>query len=577
MQRNSLIYWGLVFIGIGLFLQCQYSYFFFYQEQLQLFQLTRQYVWDTVLVPGGLVDYLAGFFRQFYIVPFFGALFTSLLLVSIGYIGKKVLCELSGKNLLWVDSLALIPIIGLVFLHTNLYYHLSGSIACLMCFSGWLIYLKNIHRANRWLLGIFLLSLVYLLAGPVYSLFIAGLVVCEWKLHRTHVIGTIASFLIAGGVWIILSLGMNWAVDGRQIIKPDFYCEFLPEAQKVYYVWGSCLLSILLGCWLSEKRIPQLWSMMFSLFLLLGGLYGVYHTQDRMQLYSYERDWYLRNQQWDKIIATFNEERASDLTMNVLNLALACQGELGNKMFSFPQDGSKSLLSEWDNSLMSAMIYSDICYQVGDIASSQKFAFEGYVTSTKGNVRLMQRLVETNIIEGNYRVAEKYIALLENTFFYKSWAEKQRQFLGDSLIAANEEYVAKRLSLRGHGSYAVSSNFMHTLKLLVTNNPQNRMAFEYWVGFILLNKNLSAFKKLYDAYYHTDIWPELSLNEQQAVIALEQDTPGNWAKMGVSLATEQAYGSFSQDLADKRGYINFVEEMKRAHGKTYWFYLLFKK
>lgn len=37
MQRNSLIYWGLVFIGIGLFLQCQYSYFFFYQEQLQLF------------------------------------------------------------------------------------------------------------------------------------------------------------------------------------------------------------------------------------------------------------------------------------------------------------------------------------------------------------------------------------------------------------------------------------------------------------------------------------------------------------------------------------------------------------
>ena len=123
MQRNSLIYWGLVFIGIGLFLQCQYSYFFFYQEQLQLFQLTRQYVWDTVLVPGGLVDYLAGFFRQFYIVPFFGALFTSLLLVSIGYIGKKVLCELSGKNLLWVDSLALIPIIGLVFLHTNLYYN----------------------------------------------------------------------------------------------------------------------------------------------------------------------------------------------------------------------------------------------------------------------------------------------------------------------------------------------------------------------------------------------------------------------------------------------------------------------
>lgn len=46
-----------------------------------------------------------------------------------------------------------------------------------------------------------------------------------------------------------------------------------------------------------------------------------------------------------------------------------------------------------------------------------------------GNPRMLKRLVQTNLIYGAYPVAEKYIRILENTFYYKDWAKSQRKFL----------------------------------------------------------------------------------------------------------------------------------------------------
>lgn len=576
MWRKSLIYWGIIFILIGIFLQYQYAYFFFYQEQQQLFLLTKQYAWDTIFVPGGMASYIAGFLRQFYLLTGGGAFLTSMLLVGIGGIGSNLLCHFSGKHKLWMNVISLLPVMGLLILHTSLSYRLSGTIALLMCLVGWQIYLSFSTVRYRWLLGVSLLSILYLLGGSIYSLFVLGLIVLEWVFNVKSRLRTTIIYLASSFCWVIISLFMHWTGDVEQIVLPDAYYEFSEGVNWLYYIWGFYLFSLFGGYWLRKKNFSLKWSIFLSVVLLGISFYFIPRMQSKIQLYTYERDWYLRNHQWEQIIKTFRNDLASVQTLNVLNLALACRDELGDKMFSYPQDGAKTLLATWDNSLMSALICSDICYQVGDIASAQKFAFEGFVTSTNGNVRLLQRLVETNIIFGSYQVAEKYIALLEKTLFYKTWASEQRSYLTDAAVGSNSEYASKRLSLQGQGTYAVSSNFVQTLKQLIDNDPQNTLAFQYLSGFLLLNRNLTAFRELYDMYYHTDVWPELSLSQQQAVVALEQDSPGNWAKMGVSLATEQVYGAFAQDLADKRGYINFVEEIAKNHGNTYWFYLLFK-
>lgn len=576
MWRKSLIYWGVIFVLIGIFLQYLYAYFFFYQEQQQLFLLTKQYAWDTIVVPGGMAAYIAGFLQQFYLLTGGGAFLTSMLLVGIGWIGSNLLCHFSGKQKIWMNVISLLPVMGLLILHTSLSYRLSGTIALLMCLVGWQIYLSFSAVRYRWLLGVSLLSILYLLGGSIYSLFVLGLIILEWVFNVKSRLRTTIIYLASYFCWVIISLFMHCTGDVGQIVLPDAYYEFSEGVNWLYYIWGFYLFSLFGGYWLRKKNFSLKWSIFLSVVLLGISFYFIPRMQSKIQLYTYERDWYLRNHQWEQIIKTFRNDLASVQTLNVLNLALACRGELGDKMFSYPQDGVKTLLATWDNTLMSALICSDICYQVGDIASAQKFAFEGFVTSSNGNVRLLQRLVETNIIFGSYRVAEKYIALLEKTLFYKTWASERRLYLTDAAVENNPEYASKRLSLQGQGIYAVSSNFMQTLKQLIENDPQNTLAFEYLSGFLLLNRNLAAFKELYDVYYHTNVWSELSLSQQQAIVALEQDSPGIWAKMGVSLATEQAYGAFAQDLADKRGYINFVEEIAKNHGNTYWFYLLFK-
>lgn len=80
--------------------------------------------------------------QQFYLLTGGGAFLTSMLLVGIGWIGGNLLSHFSGKQKLWVNFISLLPVTGLLILHTSLSYRLAGTIALLMCLIGWQIYLK---------------------------------------------------------------------------------------------------------------------------------------------------------------------------------------------------------------------------------------------------------------------------------------------------------------------------------------------------------------------------------------------------------------------------------------------------
>lgn len=286
----------------------------------------------------------------------------------------------------------------------------------------------------------------------------------------------------------------------------------------------------------------------------------------------------MRTEQWNEIISCFSAEKANLQTLSVLNLALACNNELGDKLFHYPQLGKEGLLPEWDSTLPSAIALSEINYHIGNIAFAQKFAFEGCLSSVNSNPRLLQRLVQTNLIFGAYPVAEKYIGILEQTLFYRKWAKEQRKYLyNDSCVEEDPILGGKRKALIGNRQYAVSAFVPKILEQLAVNNPNNSIAFQYLLAHHLLGKTLSKYNELYEKYYRTKIWPSLSICHQEAIIALFQEQPSVWAKKGVSLSVEQHFGAFNQDMIDKHGYVNFREVMSSSYGDTYWFYLMFKK
>ncbi|MCD8179256.1 MAG: DUF6057 family protein [Tannerellaceae bacterium] len=230
----------------------------------------------------------------------------------------------------------------------------------------------------------------------------------------------------------------------------------------------------------------------------------------------------------------------------------------------------------WNNSMRHAFMLSDLYYHIGVIPSAQEMAFEAYVASNQGgSPRSLLRLVETNLISGEYRVAEKYISLLEKTLFYKKEATRFRQYLfNDQMIEENSLLGFKRGSFY-NGEFVLSKNLVVLLEPLLMNPSPGSVALDYLTSILLLNKDLKKFEDLRQLYYGTEVWPELTIHQQEAVVAIYQNSPFEWQPNGVTKEVEQHFISFDQDMRQKRGNLNFEKIMEDKYGKTLWYHLIF--
>jgi len=78
------------------------------------------------------------------------------------------------------------------------------------------------------------------------------------------------------------------------------------------------------------------------------------------------------------------------------------------------------------------MMMSDLFFQMGFVNFAQRTMFEAMESMSNYNksARALCHLTETAIVTGQYEVALKYISILEETLFYKRWAQKMRQLTG---------------------------------------------------------------------------------------------------------------------------------------------------
>ena len=75
-------------------------------------------------------------------------------------------------------------------------------------------------------------------------------------------------------------------------------------------------------------------------------------------------------------------------------------------------------------------LQSDVYMAWGYVGAARQAAFDAnLVTPGECHPRQLKVLVQTNLVLGSYKVAEKYIALLEKTLYYREWATSMRRFL----------------------------------------------------------------------------------------------------------------------------------------------------
>ena len=490
----------LVF-GIAVFLFWRYRYPFAltYQEQLQLFLFDGDYFCERLSEPGGLARYIAEFLVQFYNGVTFGALILAVLFMLIQRLTWRLMTtvnyQLSTINY-QLYPLSFLPALMLWYAMGDESVMLTYVVALVMALAVALllrrlelVVLGKLEKlGNLVILGIllFLIPLLYWLIGPMV------LLVAALMLPLTVAVVAVVYALAL----ILLSAQYLPFPMSRVVLGISYYR--IPEVLP--YVLMAIPVVIILLVWLcrnvAEKQ--KKWVYVAELVVLVvGAVLIIPRGYDAKKYELIEYDYLVRTNQWNAIIAKA-EKQMPDLPMSVsaTNLALGMTNQLGERAFDFYQRGSEGLLPKFERNFATAQLTGEIYFHLGLVNTAQRFAFEAMeaIPNYNKSARVVKRLAETNMINGQYKVAEKYLKMLEKTVFYRPWAKRMMTMLGDEKVINGHPLYGQLRQYRLQEDFLFSETELDKIcGQLFVHNPQNQMAMQYLMLMPLLDKDIPRF------------------------------------------------------------------------------------
>lgn len=549
---------------------------FRYQEESQLFIPALWNVSEQYLVPGGFITFVGQFLIQCYHLPMFSVLVNTALLISVSAVINRLLQEYN--NYCYNFPLSLIPVCWLMNLGIRNNYLIDGNVALLLMLLSVipLLYMKD--RIMIILYSLFSTVLLFVLGGNIaiyYSIFLS---VYSITLHaksnlRFYPLASLFPALIV----LLFPVELGLYVPFTEAFKPEEYLEIqlLPD-YYINYAWMIFCVILLVVVFISfalsflnsktKKDIASVLCFGALFFTLSCNMPDNTDKQNRM---LNELLFLSDEEQWDAIINKYKNRNINDyISLNYLNMALAKKGMLAENMFAFDQKGPKSLVAPWNRTLYMDNLLCDIHFMTGDLAMSESYALDAMTQSKRGgNIRALRRLVQTNLLRGEYALAGKYIALLEQMPFYKEWADKYSGYLSEP------ERMSDNLELKGKivppDSLDNLMSLMTTEKLWNVHTAENRIGWEYLGCYYLLDKNLSKF----NSYIEESGVEHLPRHFQEALLIEGSDSVSNNL---VSDKTRQRFEYFRKVMAHFSKNNGDVSAIYNEFGDTYWFYYYFK-
>ena len=426
---------------------------FRYQEESQLFIPALWNVSEQYLVPGGFIAFVGQFLIQCYHLPMFSVLVNTALLISVSAVINRLLQEYN--NYCYNFPLSLIPVCWLMNVGIRNNYLIDGNVALLLMLLSVipLLYMKD--RIMITLYSLFSTVLLFVLGGNIaiyYSIFLS---VYSITLHaKSNLRFYPLASLFPAFIVLLFPVELGLYVSFTEAFKPEEYLEIqlLPD-YYINYAWMIFCVILLVVVFISfvlsflnsktKKDIASVLCFGALFFTLSCNMPDNTDKQNRM---LNELSFLSDEEQWDAIINKYKNRNINDyISLNYLNMALAKKGMLAENMFAFDQKGPKSLVAPWNRTLYMDNLLCDIHFMTGDLAMSESYALDAMTQSKRGgNTRALRRLVQINLLRGEYALAGKYIALLEQMPFCKEWADEYSRYLSEpERIADNPELKVK--------------------------------------------------------------------------------------------------------------------------------------
>lgn len=504
-----------------------------------------RFLWETVAKPGGAVEYASAFLAQL----FFDSRAGAAVIVGLGWTLWRATD--AAVQVIRVPSLRFLRFVGPMAmaityaqyrfeLQTYLAFATSAGCAVLVCRRPW-------HQT----LPCFLVAspLVYALAGGGHVVYA---VICA--LHEVHVrrrrwgavlaLSTIAltpftvgMVVFDYGPWDAYTLLLPFS-PGRLVhllvpTTPDHQSDGFPGVSSaielltaaVFYL--ACLLPMLfktirLLVWSSPAPIvrpavtrktpsrPGLRRFLRTAMVVVALI--LVTNRERRDLI--ETDFLAYQGRWSELLGRAHGYARSALVLHSVNRALFHTGQLGDHMFEFQQTGADVLLLgrdyrtpfDWENMIVTAprlwrraMLFKELgllhAAKTDLLELTENLGFRPMVVRELALVSLAVRDI------GTARVA---LGMLSRSMFHADWAAEKLAILDrEERLVADPEI--QRLRSRLCSTKATSSrpavdditetfiNDKEVLQRLVADAPGNKMAYEYFLAWCLLDRQLDAF------------------------------------------------------------------------------------
>lgn len=528
-------------------------YNFSYLEQWNTFIYDKEIYNGIFFQPGGVVNLISTFLIQFFAYPLLGILITAFILTSIALLTTNILYSWSKNRVSFPLSLFLIA--PLIFLHYNVNYNYSGTLALLLMLILIQVYLSLKKAIFIYPFSILSTLLLYLFAGPIASLYVVLLIIIELSRFKSK-----SPFILLAPIVLFFSicyaLTQGFAGEWNQLLLPNGYFTLRLNPGSIVYMPWIIIITLFVVCAITKLfTLSKRWMIYVTyLAIFLGAsvfiMFGINRYIDRNNENFKELNFYAKNSQWDKIIAKCCSIPINNLLFqNYLNVALAEKGELAENLFKEPCVDIQTIYVVSNKTPYISALLSDVYFSMGHIAFSQRAAFEANEGVGNFSPRMLQRLVQTNIIYGAYGVADKYLKLLENTLFYKDWVKQYRKFLwNDAAVEADPLLGSKRLCLFPDNRFSGIYGLDDDLKQIIMSNPSHKLTIEYLGSLYLLFKDLPRFMQIINLLYENkQLKLPLPLYFQEAVVAYADGDKEILKRYDIDDSIVNRYDSFKQE------------------------------
>ena len=565
-------------------------------QELNLFLYTGNFLKEQMVVPGGLLTWASTWCTQFFYHPWVGIALLALLWVALAALTVKTF-SIPYK---WA-SLALVPLALLLLSDVTLdywiyYLKLRGAFfaATLGTLFAVAMVWVFIHTTHKYFINMLLIMLTVVVGYPLmgfYALLAAALmIIVAWRQDMPIMRKTLCGVV---GLLVLLAVPLvcyRYVYNQTSIVNvwwaglPLF--QYVEEYSAYYLPYYGLVAFYVAAAVTYKKRNAKMPVAKVALWAAAQcGIVAVvvaavahfwykdsnYHKELAMMRAVEQLD-------WEKVVdeAKNLDDEPTRAILMMKNLALYRLGRLGDEMYQYG-NGSKKPATPITVRMMQ-VVGRTLYFNYGLANYSYRWCMEDGV-EFGWRAEYLKDMARCCIVNGEWKLARKYINILKDTKYHKEWAVEHEKLVGNMAAVKKSKELGPVTKLMNYTDMLNSDNSIveqFLMRHLLTLDSNDNFVQEAALHGALWSKDIANFWMKFFRYSETMKGKHMPIHYQEAAYLYGHlENKVDISKMPFDKEVVNTFNNFmerSKQLGS-RGYTEDMmkESMRAEFGHTFYY------